>query len=61
MSELGEISCKAYRNVVYNNPHFISYFKHATPEAELGNLNIGEKSNSYSVTWGVTHYQLAGR
>jgi phosphoenolpyruvate carboxylase len=43
MSELGETSCKAYRNVVYNNPHFISYFKHATPEAELGNLNIGER------------------
>ena len=41
MSSLATDSCAAYRSVVYKNPKFISYFKHATPEAELGNLNIG--------------------
>ena len=34
-------SCAAYRSIVVDHPHFISYFQHATPEAELGNLNIG--------------------
>jgi hypothetical protein len=28
---------------VFENPLFISYFSHATPEAELGNLNIGSR------------------
>jgi phosphoenolpyruvate carboxylase len=42
MDTLATDSCSAYRSVVYKNPKFISYFKHATPEAELGNLNIGE-------------------
>eukprot|EP00967_Tisochrysis_lutea_P090054 scaffold128575_cov15-Tisochrysis_lutea.AAC.1 len=41
MDKLAVDSCEAYRSVVYKNPKFISYFKHATPEAELGNLNIG--------------------
>lgn len=41
MDELSRASCEAYRSIVYENPHFINYFKSATPEAELGNLNIG--------------------
>ena len=28
---------------MFEHPHFISYFAHATPEAELGNLNIGSR------------------
>uniref|UniRef100_A0A7S3VSI5 phosphoenolpyruvate carboxylase n=2 Tax=Dunaliella tertiolecta TaxID=3047 RepID=A0A7S3VSI5_DUNTE len=43
MDKLAVDSCEAYRSVVYKNPKFISYFKHATPEAELGNLNIGSR------------------
>ncbi|GBF92588.1 phosphoenolpyruvate carboxylase [Raphidocelis subcapitata] len=43
MDELGKESCRAYRSVVFENPTFISYFNHATPEAELGNLNIGSR------------------
>ncbi|KAJ9505432.1 hypothetical protein QJQ45_009474, partial [Haematococcus lacustris] len=43
MTRLGEVSCEAYRAVVYKDPAFITYFKHATPEAELGNLNIGSR------------------
>jgi phosphoenolpyruvate carboxylase len=42
MDLLSEMSCKVYRSVVVDHPHFIPYFQHATPEAELGNLNIGE-------------------
>jgi phosphoenolpyruvate carboxylase len=28
---------------VFEHPHFISYFTAATPESELGNLNIGSR------------------
>lgn len=31
------------RSVVFEHPHFISYFAAATPESELGNLNIGSR------------------
>ena len=40
---LAEKSCDAYRAVVHRDPAFVSYFRHATPEEELGNLNIGSR------------------
>jgi phosphoenolpyruvate carboxylase len=43
MDRLGELSCQAYRSVVFEHPNFIAYFNAATPEAELGNLNIGSR------------------
>eukprot|EP00882_Tetradesmus_deserticola_P002991 GHRQ01003176.1.p1 GENE.GHRQ01003176.1~~GHRQ01003176.1.p1 ORF type:complete len:1130 (+),score=552.97 GHRQ01003176.1:118-3507(+) len=43
MDALGDMSCRAYRSVVFEHPHFISYFTAATPESELGNLNIGSR------------------
>ncbi|EFJ52200.1 hypothetical protein VOLCADRAFT_56464 [Volvox carteri f. nagariensis] len=43
MEMLSRASCESYRNVVHHNPVFIQYFKHATPEEELGNLNIGSR------------------
>jgi phosphoenolpyruvate carboxylase len=43
MDRLGEASCAAYRSVVFEHPNFIAYFGAATPEAELGNLNIGSR------------------
>ncbi len=42
MYMLGRVSCEAYRSVVFSHPRFLSYFRQATPEEELGNLNIGE-------------------
>ena len=41
MEMLSRVSCESYRNIVHHSPLFLRYFKHATPEAELGNLNIG--------------------
>ena len=43
MEEMGKLSCKAYRSVVFENPSFIKYFQQATPQEELGNLNIGSR------------------
>ena len=43
MDKLSEWSCESYRDVVFRNPTFITYFRNATPEEELGNLNIGSR------------------
>jgi phosphoenolpyruvate carboxylase len=43
LTELAETSCERYRGIVYGNPKFIEYFRHATPEVELGRLNIGSR------------------
>lgn len=43
MDAMSKASCDAYRSVVFDDPHFISYFQHATPQSELGNLNIGSR------------------
>lgn len=43
MDRLSEASCKAYRSVVFENPTFIKYFQNATPQGELGLLNIGSR------------------
>ncbi|PNW85106.1 hypothetical protein CHLRE_03g171950v5 [Chlamydomonas reinhardtii] len=43
MEMLSRVSCESYRNIVHHSPLFLRYFKHATPEAELGNLNIGSR------------------
>ncbi|HUF16706.1 MAG TPA: phosphoenolpyruvate carboxylase, partial [Thermoanaerobaculia bacterium] len=36
-------SRERYRNVVYESSRFIDYFRYATPEVELGELNIGSR------------------
>jgi len=41
MKTLSEISCDAYRKVVRHDERFVPYFRSATPELELSNLNIG--------------------
>jgi len=43
MEEMSRISCEKYREVVHNNPLFVKYFRYATPELELGLLNIGSR------------------
>lgn len=37
------MSCDAYRGLVVHNPDFMLFFQEATPEEELGNLNIGSR------------------
>lgn len=43
MEEISKISCQNYRSVVYENPEFLAYFHEATPQSELGFLNIGSR------------------
>eukprot|EP00884_Botryococcus_braunii_P017055 jgi/Botrbrau1/4032/Bobra.0016s0039.1 len=53
MDQLSELSRKEYRGVVYEHPDFISYFRHATPEEELANLNIGSRPTRRKAGGGV--------
>jgi phosphoenolpyruvate carboxylase len=43
MSTLALDSCAAYRAVVREEPDFVAYFRHATPEQELGKLPLGSR------------------
>jgi phosphoenolpyruvate carboxylase len=43
MQTLSDVSCAAYRKVVRGDERFVPYFRSATPELELSNLNIGSR------------------
>lgn len=43
MDEMSEVSCGKYRDIVRRDSRFVKYFRLATPEQELGLLNIGSR------------------
>jgi phosphoenolpyruvate carboxylase len=43
MERIAEVSCADYRYLVREEPRFVPYFRQATPELELGSLNIGSR------------------
>lgn len=43
MNELAEQACSDYRSWVRGNPHFVEYFRQATPEPELASLPLGSR------------------
>jgi len=43
MQKISDLSCKDYRHLVREEPRFVPYFRQATPELELGSLNIGSR------------------
>lgn len=43
LDELSVISCTKYREIVHGDHRFVQYFRSATPEQELGLLNIGSR------------------
>lgn len=55
MEEISKTSCNHYRSVVYENPQFIDYFQEATPQAELGYLNIGSRPTRRKASVGIGH------
>ncbi|WP_110513392.1 phosphoenolpyruvate carboxylase [Herpetosiphon llansteffanensis] len=46
MSSLAQVSRKVYRGLVYDHPHFLEYFRNATPITEISRLNIGSRPAS---------------
>ncbi|KAK7306976.1 hypothetical protein VNO77_39637 [Canavalia gladiata] len=55
MEDISKISCQSYRNAVYENPEFLAYFNEATPQAELGYLNIGSRPARRKSSTGIGH------
>ncbi|XVE91355.1 hypothetical protein REPUB_Repub01dG0002500 [Reevesia pubescens] len=55
MEEISKISCQSYRSTVYENPDFLAYFHEATPQAELGFLNIGSRPTRRKASTGIGH------
>lgn len=53
MDRLGETSCAAYRDVVRGNPDFLTYFRQATPEGELGALPLASRPTSRKKDGGI--------
>ena len=43
MDSLSELALAEFRSFVRGQPDFVEYFKHATPEPELGRLKIGSR------------------
>ena len=43
MDRLAADARATYRQLVYDDPRFIEYFRASTPEAEIGELNIGSR------------------
>jgi len=53
MNRLSTISCEAYRRIVRGDERFVPYFRTATPEQELSNLNIGSRPAKRKASGGV--------
>lgn len=53
MQRVSEVSCDAYRHTVREDPRFVPYFRQATPELELGRLNIGSRPAKRNPKGGV--------
>ncbi|KAL7541326.1 hypothetical protein ACHAXR_010813 [Thalassiosira sp. AJA248-18] len=53
MDKLSQISCDAYRRIVRGDERFVPYFRAATPELELSNLNIGSRPAKRKASGGV--------
>lgn len=53
MEDISNLSRENYRSTVYDNPEFITYFQEATPQAELGHLNIGSRPTRRKTSVGI--------
>lgn len=53
MEQISEVSCKDYRHLVRDDPRFVPYFRQATPELELGILNIGSRPAKRNQAGGI--------
>jgi phosphoenolpyruvate carboxylase len=54
MQRLADDARAAYRQVVYEEPQFIEYFRASTPEADIDELNLGSRPARRGADGGVT-------
>jgi phosphoenolpyruvate carboxylase len=50
MAQLSETAFRTYRGLVYDTPHFETYFREATPLLEIADLKIGSRPASRSTS-----------
>jgi phosphoenolpyruvate carboxylase len=53
MDRISDVSCADYRQLVREEPRFVPYFRQATPELELGRLNIGSRPSKRNPKGGI--------
>lgn len=53
MDNMAAESCGEYRSYVQGNPDFVSYFRQATPEQELGALPLGSRPSKRKKDGGI--------
>ncbi|HET9663588.1 MAG TPA: phosphoenolpyruvate carboxylase, partial [Burkholderiales bacterium] len=53
MEELSGHAFAAYRNLVYETPRFTTFFREATPIAEIAELRIGSRPASRKASWEI--------
>lgn len=53
MDRISDVSCEDYRHFTRDEPRFVPYFRMATPELELGVLNIGSRPAKRNPKGGV--------
>ncbi len=53
MNKISDLSCAAYRKIVREDERFVPYFRSATPELELSELNIGSRPAKRKASGGV--------
>ena len=53
MRALSAHAYRAYRELVYEMPGFVDYFRMTTPIAEIAQLNIGSRPSARKATWRI--------
>jgi phosphoenolpyruvate carboxylase len=53
MEQLSQDAFAAYRNLAYETPGFIEFFRQATPIAEIAQLHIGSRPPSRKQSWEI--------
>ncbi|KAL8510104.1 hypothetical protein ACS0TY_017068 [Phlomoides rotata] len=53
LDEISVIATEEYRSIVFQEPRFVEYFRHATPELEYGRMNIGSRPSKRKPSGGI--------
>ena len=53
MEQLSRDAYAAYRELVYETPGFVQFFRQATPIAEIAEMHIGSRPASRKATWEI--------